>query len=218
VKPSGFPRSALALEFLALAVILISPVAQANFRKGQLGITGSILAGFPTSDFSDLSNTGLGVGLELEYLPTDEISLGFKYDYLPFQGPDLVDSTTLQEEWLTMTYGFIGKHFFSPQYELVPYLKAGALVSMYEVEIKRGDQDDTGALKIDTSFSKSGRLTAMGGFGLRWDLTPSWGFSGELLFTKIFDVIHDVRGTRREIDMQFISFNLTGTLFLGRKR
>jgi opacity protein-like surface antigen len=218
VKLSGFSRSALVLEFLVLAVILISPAAEANFRKGQLGITGSILAGFPNSDFSDLANTGLGVGLELEYLLTDEISLGLKYDFLPFQGPDLVDSTTLQEEWLTMSYGIIGKYYFDPHNEVVPYFKAGALVSWYDVEIKRGDDDDTGALKIDTSFSQSGRFTAMGGFGMRWDVTPTWGFSGELLFTKIFDVVHELQGTRREIDMQFVSFNLTATLFLGRKR
>jgi len=194
--------------------LLSATESQALHRKGQLGFTASILSGFPSGNFSKLTNTGLGVGVELEYYLSQSFALGFLFNYLPFQGPDIVDSITLSEEWTITSYGFLGKYQFSPEKEVVPYLKVGGLVSFYEVNITRQVSPP-----IDTSFSEQAKLTAMGGVGMRWDIENWVGVSGELLFTKIFEVVHDLTsypgGNRVEVDAQFVSFNLNATIFLG---
>jgi len=192
---------------------LLASQSSALLRKGQLGTTASIVSGFPSGNFSDLTNTGLGVGIELEYYISQSVAVGFLFNYLPFQGPDIIDTLTLSEEWTVTSYGVFGKIQASPEKEVVPYVKVGGLVSFYEVDITR-QRSPT----IDTSFSEQAKLTAMGGVGMRWDIEHWVGVSGELLFTKIFDVIQDLQnygGRRFKVDAQYVSFNLNATIFFG---
>lgn len=209
-------KSKLIKALLVLFLIYSFSDGLAMSRKGQFGITGSILSGFPSGEFADLTNTGLGVGLELEYAAWPQISLGILVNYLPFQGADQVSFLVLSEDWATLSYGVFGKYSYNPEKELVPYLKIGALVTSYDTDVFR-PVFDTGQ-SLDASFSGSGKLTATGGVGIRWDISERVGFAGELLFTKVFDVIHDVRGLRRNVDTQYVSFNLSASLYLGKRK
>jgi hypothetical protein len=150
----------------------------------------------------------------MEYYISNSLAFGFLFNYLPFQGPDIVDSATLSEEWTVTSYGLIGKYQFSPEKEVVPYMKAGGLVSVYDVDVSRKKPDPL----IDTTFGEQGKLTAMGGVGMRWDIENWIGVSGELLFSKIFDVFHDLRGRRVKVDTQYVSFNLNATFFIGGRK
>lgn len=204
-------------KVLATIVVLLSFSRGFGLeRKGQLGVTGLILSGFPSGNFAHLTNTGLGLGLELEYFVSNHIALGMLVNYLPFQGSEVLTFYTLSEEWTTLSYGLFGKYNFSPHKEIVPYLKAGALITSYKTNIQRlANLDSTG--EIDTSFSDRGKITLMGGVGMHWDASQRFGFSGELLFTRFFDVVHDLRGIRRDVGAQYVSFNLSATFFLGKK-
>jgi len=212
-------KSKLIKAFLVFILIYSFSDGLAMSRKGQIGITGSILSGFPSGEFADLTNTGLGVGLELEYAAWPQISLGILVNYLPFQGADQESFLVLSEDWATLSYGAFGKYCFNPEKELVPYFKIGALVTSYDTDVFRpespaSDTDQT----LDTSFSGSGKLTATGGVGIRWDISERVGLAGELLFTRFFDVVHDVRGIRREVNTQYVSFNLSAALYLGKRK
>ncbi len=217
----------LLVALLLFTYILVSD-SHALFRKGQLGLTGSVVSGFPSGKFSDLTNTGLGVGLESEYYVTQNLALGFLFNYLPFQGPDIIQATTLSEEWYTLNYGLTAKWQFDPAKELVPYFKLAASATNFKADVSRQYEDpaDTTDSPIDTTLNGYGRLTLSGGVGLRWDIEPWFGLSGELLFTQFFGVVHEIRQiqfgelvvTRRDIDPQYVSFNLNATFFFGSSK
>ena len=168
------------------------------------------------------------MGLELEYGITNTFSAGFLFNYLPFQGPDIIQDSTLSEEWLVKHYGLYAKLYFEPFNELVPYLKGGAMLTDYEADISRRYQDDNDSTDapLDTTISGNGKLTVMFGVGLKWDLYTRLSFSGEVLFTKFFDVVQDIQQVRQgvvihdrhDVDAQYVSFNLLGTFYFGRKK
>ncbi|MCI0531237.1 MAG: porin family protein [candidate division Zixibacteria bacterium] len=203
---------------LLLVVLLFTP-SNALERKKQVGISGIIVSGFPSGQYSRLTNTGLGVGLELEYGVSNIATFEVIFNYLPFQGPDVVTDVVLNEEWRTMSYGAGGKLFFSPEKELVPYIRLSALFTDYDVDITRGEIKDENQNvidpAIDTSFGENGKLTLSGGVGVRWDLNKKVGFSIELLYTQFFDAVHTLRGNEQRVDGQFVSFNLGASFFLG---
>lgn len=207
------PKASVIFAFLIFIGVLVSgSQSWGRERKGQLGFSGAILSGFPSSDFSELTNTAVGAGLELEFGITRSVNLGIIFNYLPFQGPDITGESTLAEEWRVINYGIGAKIFFDPEKEVVPYFRLGVLTTDYKADISRAAD----SVPLDTSISGSNKFTPFGGFGLRWDMSSRVGFSGELLFTKVLDVIHDVRGQRHSIATQYISFNLGATIFLGK--
>ena len=218
---------------VVLGLTILSSESSALLRKGQLGFTGSIVSGFPSSNFADLTNTGLGVGIELEYFMSNSLSGGLIFNYLPFQGPDLIAETTLSEEWAVITYGLMAKYHFDPEKEIVPYFKLGGLVTNYSADVSRLYEDpaDSFDAPIDTTLEGFGKLTVTGGVGIRWDINSWVGISGELLFTKFYDVVHEIHQfkqgqqgqkievvTRRKVDAQYFNFNLNATFFIGGKK
>ncbi len=211
-----------------LGLTLFCSESSALLRKGQLGFTGSIVSGFPSGSFADLTNTGLGVGTELEYFMSNSLSGGLIFNYLPFQGPDLIAETTLSEEWTVITYGLMAKFYFDPEKEIVPYFKLGGLVTNYEARVSRLYEDpaDSTDAPIDTTLEGFGKLTVTGGVGIRWDINSWVGLSTELLFTKFYDVVHEIHQiqqgrqvvTRRNVNAQYFNFNLSATFFIGGKK
>jgi|GEM_PF-3864209 len=228
VSGSSLSAQVYALVAAALCLTIFSSESWALLRKGQLGFTGSIVSGFPSSNFADLTNTGLGVGTELEYFMTNTLSAGIIFNYIPFQAPDLIDQTTLSEEWAVFDYGLMAKLHVDPEKEIVPYFKLGGLVTNYRARVSRLYEDpaDSTDAPIDTTLEGFGKLTVTAGLGIRWDINSWVGLSTELLFTKFFDVVHEIHQIQREqevvdrrnINAQYFNFNLNATIFIGGKK
>jgi hypothetical protein len=165
------------------------------------------------------------VGLELEYYSSHSLALGFLFNYLPFQGPDIVHPTTLSEEWYTLCYGLLAKFQIDPSKEVVPYFKLAASATNFRADVSRqyDDPADTTDGPIDTTLNGYGRFTLSGGIGMRWDIESWFGLSAELLLTQFFGVVHEIHQiqfgepvvTRRDIDPQYINFNMNATFFFG---
>ncbi len=196
---------------LIFYLILICSPIYGQAMKGKFALSGTSGLGFPLGDFSDKekgrAQTGYGLGGNLEYFVTDNISLGanFRYqgfgmyvkdledDFIIFVHDSIPEADTsgidIHSDKNIIHLGIFGKYHFFMGNNFSPFIKMGAGWGKL-----KGTADMPGhvvypgytmTINRTADASYDGDIYLDVGGGLLYRFSDKLGISGELLFTHL---------------------------------
>ncbi len=187
------PFRVLASTAAALCCLVLAHPSPSMAGQMLLGVTGGM--GLPMGDFGDLYNGGVHLGLSGDYLPVNELGIGFDFSYTHHNMKD--DPLSLAEAIVSSQAGFdvnledtatilqYGLHarWFPPVTgsSLAPYLEGG--VGMYNLK------EEMKASAMGQSFTESfsdNKVGIHGGVGLNFKTGPMYQVGVGASFHNVF--------------------------------
>jgi len=220
----------LILLFLIFYTIIVCSPLHAQELKWRFGISGTSGIGFPVGDFSDKqkgrAQTGYGLGGNLEYFITENLSLGanlryqrfgmyvkdLEQDFIEFVHDSIPRADTsgidIDSHKSIIHLGVFGKYHFFVGTNFSPFVKFGAgwgkLTGWADMPGYIVYPESLIAIDRTSEASYQGEFYMDVGAGVLYLISDRMGISGELLFTHLAtDGTQQRVKTKTQVDGQY---------------